>query len=124
MEKTVIRNIDDIRAVESIPLEERVTTSSTYEVINKAAQEDPDAVALYFLMSGEMWESPMEITYGQLISRITQSANLFHELGVGPRDVVTYILPNLPQTHFALWGAETAGIVAAAAILYELGDLD
>ena len=29
---------------------------------------------------------------------------------MGPSDVVTYILPNLPQTHFALWGAETSGI--------------
>ncbi len=29
---------------------------------------------------------------------------------MGPRDVVTYILPNLPQTHYTLWGAETAGI--------------
>ena len=34
----------------------------------------------------------------------------FDPPGVGARDVVTYILPNLPQTHFTLWGAETAGI--------------
>jgi len=61
-------------------------------------------------MSGETWESPIEITYKQLLARITQSANLFTDLGVGPRDVVTYILPNVPQAHFSLWGAEAAGI--------------
>jgi fatty-acyl-CoA synthase len=27
--------------------------------------------------------------------------------------VVAYVLPNLPQTHFALWGAEAAGIACA-----------
>jgi len=30
---------------------------------------------------------------------------------VGPTDVVTYLLPNLLQTHFVLWGSEVAGIV-------------
>ena len=110
MEKIIIRNIDDIKKHESVPLEERVTTKSTYEMIKKGASEDPDAVAIYFLMSGEMWETPMEISYRQFVGRITQSANLFHDLGVGPGDVVTYILPNLPQTHFTVWGAETAGI--------------
>jgi len=110
MEEIIIRNIGDIKSVESVPLEERVPTKSTYELIKKGAQEDPDAVALYFLMSGEMWETPMEVTYREFLGRITQSANLFQDLGVGPRDAVTYILPNLPHTHFTLWGAETAGI--------------
>ncbi len=110
MKEVIIRNIDDIKAVESVPLEDRVKWQSTYDLLTQGAAIDPDAVALHFLTSGEMWESPTEITYRQLLARITQSANLFYDLGVGPRDVVTYILPNLPQTHFALWGAEAAGI--------------
>jgi fatty-acyl-CoA synthase len=105
-----IRNIDDIKALESVPLEARVTTTSTYELIRKGARQDPDAIALYFLLSGEMWEEPIQVSYREFLARVTQSANLFHDLGVGPRDVVTYILPNLPQTHFVLWGAEAAGI--------------
>jgi len=110
MAELIIRNIEDIRAIESVPLEERVTTACTYDLIKKGAQENPDGNALYFLMSGEMWESPVEISYAQFLARVTQSANLFHDLGIGPRDVVTWILPNLPHTHFVLWGAETAGI--------------
>ncbi len=110
MQEIIMRNIDDIRAIESVPLAERLGAENTYELIKKGASADPDHVALYFLMSGEMWESPVEITYRDLVGRITQSANLFNDLGVGPRDVVTYILPNLPQTHFTLWGAEAAGI--------------
>ncbi len=106
----LFRNIDDVKAIESVPLEERVPTRSTYEMIQRGAERDPDAIALRFLLSGEMWEKPIEVSYRQFLSRVTQSANLFHDLGVGPRDVVTYLLPNLPQTHFALWGAEAAGI--------------
>jgi fatty-acyl-CoA synthase len=105
-----IRNIDDIKAIESIPLEERVSARSTYELIRKGGERGPDAIALYFFLSGEMWETPVEVSYRQFLARVTQSANLFHDLGVGSRDVVTYLLPNLPQTHFALWGAEAAGI--------------
>lgn len=110
MEQIIIRTIEDVKAVESVPLEERVRTKSTYELIKEGAKDNHDTVALYFLMSGEMWESPVVITYREFVGRITQSANLFYDMGIGPRDVVTYILPNLPHTHFALWGAEAAGI--------------
>ncbi len=36
---------------------------------------------------------------------------MLHELGVGPTDIVSYLLPNLPETHFTLWGGQAAGIV-------------
>lgn len=112
MEETIIiRNIDDIKRIESVPLRERVPTNSTYELIQKGARENLDTVALYFLMSGEMWESPMEITYREFLGRITQTANLLADMGIGPSDVTTFILPNLPHTHFAIWGSEAAGIV-------------
>ena len=110
-EQIIIRNIEDIRKIETVPLRERVPTNSTYELIQKGASVNPDAVALYFLMSGEMWDSPMPITYREFLGRITQTANLLNDLGIGPGDVVTFILPNLPHTHFALWGGEAAGIV-------------
>ncbi len=104
------RNIGDVEAIESVPLGERISTSSTYELIKTGAQRNPDATALYFLLSGEAWETPIEVCHRDFAARVTQSANLFHDLGVGPSDVVTYVLPNLPQTHFALWGAEAAGV--------------
>ncbi|RJP24485.1 MAG: acyl-CoA synthetase [Candidatus Abyssobacteria bacterium SURF_5] len=110
-EQIVIRNIEDIKNIEKVPLRERVTTNSTYELIQRGAQDNLDTVALYFLMSGETWESPMPITYREFLGRITQTANLLNDLGIRPRDVTTFILPNLPHTHFAIWGGEAAGIV-------------
>ena len=41
---------------------------------------------------------------------MTQAANLFHALGVGPGDVVSFLLPLVPQAFSALFGAEAAGI--------------
>jgi acyl-CoA synthetase (AMP-forming)/AMP-acid ligase II len=41
-------------------------------------------------------------------------------------DVVAYVLPNLPETHLVIWGAETAGIALAINPLLEgaqIGDL-
>ncbi|SHK17571.1 fatty-acyl-CoA synthase [Desulfatibacillum alkenivorans DSM 16219] len=110
MEELLIRGLDDIRALEDVPYQERVTEKSTYELLERGAAINPDATAMAFLMNGDTYENPIEITYAQFIGKIRQAANMFHDLGIGPEDVVTYILPSLPQTHYTLWGAETAGI--------------
>ena len=54
-----------------------------------------------------------------LLARITQTANALSRLGIGKDDVVAYVLPNLPETHFTIWGAEAVGVVAALNPLLE-----
>jgi len=110
MEKIALRNLADIEALESMPVERRIVANSTYELIEKGAAINPQAPAIQFLMKGEAWDQPLVVTYAQLIGRIRQTANLLSDLGVGPTDVVSYLLPSLPHTHFVLWGAETVGI--------------
>jgi len=109
-ETFTIRNLDDIEVIEKVPLHERVTEKSTYELIGKGAAINPDATAMSFILDGERFQEPIRVTYGQFMAKIRQTANMLADWGVGPTDVVTYLLPNLPQTHFVLWGAETAGI--------------
>ena len=53
----------------------------------------------------------LDLDYRALLARITQTANLFHRLGATKDTVIALALPNLPETHFAIWGAEAAGIV-------------
>jgi acyl-CoA synthetase (AMP-forming)/AMP-acid ligase II len=36
---------------------------------------------------------------------------MFRRLGLQRGDVVAFVLPNLPETHWTIWGGETAGIV-------------
>jgi len=47
------------------------------------------------------------------MAKVNATANMFRDLGIKDTDVVTYILPNLPETMFTVYGAETAGIVNA-----------
>ncbi len=118
-----IRTIKDIEEIEKTPLEEQFTEKNTYELLCRGSEIDPDKIALSFLMNGDLYDQPVQITYRELIGKIRQAANLFHRLGVGPDDVVTYLLPNMPQTHYVLWGAEVAGIVNPINPLLEPGTI-
>ena len=86
---------------------------STYEMIGAATRTHPDAPALSFFLRVEDHAQPQVWTYETLFSRITATTNFLHELGVGSDDVVAFVLPNLPQTHLAIWGGQAAGIAFA-----------
>ena len=110
VETFIIRTAADIEALEKVPLSERIKASSTYDLLTQGAALDPEAAAIQFIPDGNRFDQPVSVTYREFIKKINQTANLLHDLGVGARDVVTYLLPNLPQTHFVLWGSEAVGI--------------
>ena len=111
MEELKIKNLADVENFEKIPIEQRFPYLNTYDILKHGAAINPEATALSFFLSGENYANPSQVIYRDLLAQITRTANLFHDLGVGPRDVITYLLPNLPQTHYILWGGEAAGIV-------------
>jgi fatty-acyl-CoA synthase len=92
-------------------------------MIRQSALTSPDHPALVFFPDGEHYQASLQVTYRQLLGRIHQVANMLSGLGIGPTDVVSLLLPNLPQTHFALWGAEAAGIVNPVNPLLEAGQI-
>lgn len=108
-----IKTLRDIRQIEQTPLAERDLPASTYELIRRSAARQMDAPALSFILQGTADEAAYRLTYGQLLGKITQTANAFHRLGLRPGKAVSFLLPNLPQTHFTIWGGEAAGIVNA-----------
>ncbi|MBI4766417.1 MAG: acyl-CoA synthetase [Deltaproteobacteria bacterium] len=110
-EKIKIQTISDIEAFEKIPIRERIKAFNTYDLLKQGAAINPGAPAVSFFLTGEGYANPQQILYRDFLSHITQSANFFHDLGVGPGDVISYLLPNLPETHYILWGGEAAGIV-------------
>lgn len=109
----LIKTRQDILRIEQTPLAERDLPTSTYELIRRRALEQGDAPALSFLLQGTAEETPYRLNYSQLLSKITQTANAFHRLGLRPGKAVSFLLPNLPHTHFTIWGGEAAGIVNA-----------
>ncbi|MFL9892845.1 acyl-CoA synthetase [Paraburkholderia sp. RL17-381-BIF-C] len=122
---TGVANMDDVQAIET---QARLADlpSSTYEMICRGAAINPSAPALSFFATADEYRNGECWTYGQLVRDITRTANLFSRLGVQRDSVVAYVLPNLPETHFVIWGGEAAGIVCAINPLLEgeaIGDL-
>ena len=109
-ELSPISALADIELFERIPIEERLTVSSIYGLIAKAAEQRPDANTIIFLPLGLVSDDPIHLTNRALLKRVTQAANLFHSLGVAANDGVAILLPNLPESYIAMWGASTCGI--------------
>ncbi len=100
----------DVRSFEQTPYAERIAVQSTYAALHAGAAFQPDAPAIQFLAQPDPDVKPQVISHAQLMARVTQAANLFHELGVGAEDVVSFLLPLLPQSFYALFGAQAVGI--------------
>src|ERR1700693_3981516 len=100
----------DVRVFEQIPYLDRIAATSTYDAIRLGASHNPDAPAIQFLPNADPADTPLVITYRDFFARVTQAANMFHALGVGKDDVVSFMLPLLPEAFITLFGAEAAGI--------------
>ena len=106
-----LRTIQDLEAVERVPLTARLTVRSTYELIRVVAAKDPERTAISLLPGGEQADRPVCLSYRALLSKIHQSANLLADLGMGPQDAIALLLPDLLEKEVLLWGGQAAGIV-------------
>lgn len=105
-----VRTLSDIAELEKVSLAERQLAPSTYAALKAQAEKTPERKALSFFLEVGHFENVHEWTYRQLFAEITRAANVFTDLGLKQDEVVAFILPNLPETHFTIWGGETAGI--------------
>jgi len=105
-----VRGLADIFALENEPWQDQLSARTTYEVLRHAATRHPQRTALRFVLQGDVEAPAFTLSYQDLLERVTQAANAFHRAGIGPDRAVALLLPNLPDTHAALWGAQAAGI--------------
>ncbi|CAJ0860383.1 Long-chain-fatty-acid--CoA ligase [Ralstonia sp. LMG 32965] len=105
-------SLQDVEAAEGQGLPPDLPPS-TYEMIRRGASLNPRAPALSFFLSVNDHRTPQTWSYAALLERITQTANFFDSIGVKKDSVIAFVLPNLPETHFVIWGGQAAGIVAA-----------
>lgn len=106
----IMETIASVEAFEKTPLAEQFPYTDSYNLIKDSASRFGDDAALEFLLQGFPDEPATTVSFAELGQQVTRTANLLHELGVGENDAVSIILPILPQTHFAIWGAQAAGI--------------
>ncbi|MCP5170332.1 MAG: acyl-CoA synthetase [Hahellaceae bacterium] len=114
-----VRDLQDILNMEAVSLQSQPLPASTYEALQQSAERTPRAKALSFFLEADNYKKTWSWTYRELFADITRSANAFHSLGVAPDDVIAFVLPNLPETHFTIWGAEATGIAMAVNPLLE-----
>lgn len=102
----MVRSLNDIESIEQVPLADRGLASSTYEALTRTAELSPNAPALSFFADAASFRNTHHWSYAELVEDITRAANAFHGLGITPGEVLAFILPNLPETHFTIWGVK------------------
>lgn len=104
-------NLADIRSIESeMPWADRDVPRTIHAFLTAAkVAHGPRPAISYQLLSGPQTKAET-LSWTELHARVTQAANLFRSLGVGPSDVVAYVLPNCHEAAITLLGGMVAGI--------------
>jgi len=105
-----ILTMDDVEAAGAQGLPADLPACS-YDLLRRSAERHGEALAISFFEGLDDIGVTRTVSYRGLFEGVNRAANMLYDLGIRPGDVVALLLPNLPETHFALWGAETAGIV-------------
>ena len=103
--------IEDRNAIEAeMPWADRDVPKTLWGMLSETAGKFPshDAIS-YQLFSGPK-DHAETLSWSQLRGQVGRAANLFRSLGVGPTDVVAYVLPNCNETVITLLGGAVAGI--------------
>ncbi|MCW5735945.1 MAG: acyl-CoA synthetase [Enhydrobacter sp.] len=100
----------DIAALESTPVIERIRHGNMLGLLQQAAADHADRIAIRFLSGTAPADAVRNVRFDELLKRVMQTANLLRSEGIGPDDTVTILMPSVPETFFALWGAEIAAV--------------
>lgn len=106
------RTRQDVAAIEAeMPWADRDIGSTMYEFLSRASKVHGPRPAVTFQLTSGAKDRAQTLTWDGLLDRVTQAANLLRALGVGPQDVVAYVLPNALETVVTLLAGAVAGIV-------------
>src|SRR5436309_2676572 len=89
---TPLRTLQDVEALERVPLGERIFSWNLNDWIAQGCARDPGKIAIRYIADGDPDREPVAISYGELRLRAFQAANLFRSFGVTSDDVVLYVL--------------------------------
>ena len=94
-----------------MPYAERQLPHSVYAALTRTRDAHPQRPAISFQLFSAPDAPARTLTWSDLHERVTETANLFSQLGIGRKDVVAYMLPNCPEAPIALLAGATVGIV-------------
>lgn len=95
----------------AMPWADRKLPVSLHGFLSDVAARHPLRPAISFQLLSGPQDKAETLTWSALLGRVNQAANMFRSLGIGPSDVVAYVLPNSMETAITLLGGAVAGIV-------------
>ena len=105
-------DLSDLKRIEAeMPWSERDVAKSIYQFLTRTKEKFGARPAISYQLLSDPKSKSETVTWTELHRQVTQAANLFRSLGVGPQDVVAYVLPNCLETAVTLLGGASAGIV-------------
>jgi len=84
--------------------------SSIYHYLNAVAQQRPGATALRLVTDLNDGFQDMSWSYQELLDNMRRVARLLKANSQAQRPVCSFLLPNIPQAHAIMWGAESVGV--------------
>lgn len=103
--------IKDCEAIEAEgPWAKRDVAKTLYGLLSDTAGKFPQHNAVSYQIFSGPKDKAETLNWQQLHGKVSQAANMFRALGIGPKDVVAYVLPNCNETTITLLGGAVAGI--------------
>ena len=107
----------DVKAIEAeAAWEDRDMPTTLYQLLASVATRFPNRNAMTFQLTSGPKDPAETLSWQEFHDQSVQAANLFRSLGVGPTDVVAYLLPNATETALTLIGGGIAGDFAICAV--------
>jgi fatty-acyl-CoA synthase len=100
-----LRSLADFAEIERVPFNDRVECWNFGEAVLRGCARDPQKWALHYIEDGDPETPPVSLRHGELAQNSVQAANLFHAAGIGPDDIVVFVMPTTPELITGLIGA-------------------
>ncbi len=104
-------NEDRVRLETEMPWEDRDVPKTIFGMISRTADRVPNNNAISFQITSGPTDKAETLTWKQMQGKVAQTANMLRRMGIGPTDVVAYVMPNATETILTFLGGATAGIV-------------
>ncbi|AUA33345.1 AMP-binding protein [Pseudomonas sp. SGAir0191] len=83
---------------------------TVYSLLSDSALSHPGSTAIRFVQDMKSLDDTQAISYSSLLKCLHRAVRMMRGLTGKERPVVSILIPNIPQAHVILWGAEVAGI--------------
>lgn len=99
------------RFVDEMPYDDRGTLTTMYELLSDTTAKFGDRKAVTYQLFAGATDPEETLTWSELKDKVTQTANMFRDLGIDENTTVAMLLPNCNEAILTYIGGAVAGVV-------------